>query len=848
MSQSKIKTPYQTERHALGKRVSEFTANALPSKATPGKLICLDLFAGAGGFSTALTRAARANGFEVDLSIVNHWSVALDTARANLGNVRVFNSAIQDLDPREVVPGRYVDIMVCSPECIMFSAARGAKPINDQRRSTAAEVLRFLEDLHVDTMVLENVSELETWGDLDPVTQRPIKEKKGRFFKAFIKAIKRLGYSVEYRHIVASDFGDATTRKRLFLIAQKNRLASFPMQTHSKNGKVPGTMPWVPARAIIDFSIKGLSIFDRAVPHVTKTLKRIRIGFADQVERTPLAAAYVEAISRFQEAAEMYYGQVDALPSKKSLGRDLTKAERDFVKEVKAAAQQQHRLLVEEAFRTPVAVLTWEDLLLHQNVEPMLEGEKHLAMGAMNMVNPIITKLYGTGTTSEVDEPLDTVTAGGVNFGLAKPLPDNFLVTVNHGDTTSTAGRHASIDEPLNTITTKGSQGLVSAFCLRANASDTSAWDDAVTDLDAPLRTVTTKNNLSVVAPEISVANSEGSAAVQATSQNGTVSAQPVGPEPFIASYYGPKGDRDRKPRSVDEPLATQTSANRFGLVEPHCVAAGQVEPVLVSQHYGFDNANPSLDEPMVTASTRGAGYIASPVVSAAETAEALNGLVRPAVINMKGQSTATEVDAPLPTQTAHAPHLYVAEPSVAGVEPFICSRNQQEVDHHNRTHSLDEPMLTATASGAGYLTQPTLKNVDPVIIPQQRGAGVIYDSLDRPVRGITCKNGTGIATPTTDTSTMDIDLSNVEPGKPYIIVSGSVLSLDVLYRMLNSRELAKAMSFVTDEHEYSFGNAPQASRVRMVGNAVAVKTATALITHALQHRFAERRETMMAA
>jgi hypothetical protein len=50
----------------------------------------------------------------------------------------------------------------------------------------------------------------------------------------------------------------------------------------------------------------------------------------------------------------------------------------------------------------------------------------------------------------------------------------------------------------------------------------------------------------------------------------------------------------------------------------------------------------------MPAASTSGTGY-----------------LVGPMVVNLKGQSIASAVEAPLPTQKAHAGHLYVAEPFV---------------------------------------------------------------------------------------------------------------------------------------------------------------------------------------
>jgi DNA (cytosine-5)-methyltransferase 1 len=923
MAQAQLANPYRSEAEALGKRASAFRPNlTLVPKPVPGELTCLDCFAGAGGFSTALLRVARLFGFKVHHTLLNHWSVALDNARENLGDVRVINGGIQDVDPREAVPGGYVDIMLASPECIFFSAARGARPINDQRRSTAAEILRFLEELYVETLVLENVSELESWGPLDEETQRPIVERKGEYFKAFLRAIKRLGYQVSFQHIVAADHGDPTTRKRLFLVAQKSRRASFPTQSHSKNAKVPGTLPWVPARAIIDFDVKGLSIFGRPIPHVTKTLRRIGIGFDDQTAKSPLASAYVEAVSRFQAATAEYYNQIDALPSKKKLGRELTKDEKTLVKAVKQTAQRQHRLLVEEIFRTPVAEFTWEDLLLHESVQPTIQDDKRLTLGTLNAVAPVVTKLYGTGTVSDVNAPLDTVTAGGINFGVANPVPDTFLVTVNHGDTNEENGRHTSLDAPLNTVTTKGSHGVVEPFCLRANASDTSAWDDAITRVDAPLRTVTTKNNLSLVLPDATILpqhtyNRDTTSTpdvplptITTISRHGlaqpTVDVPGSTPDAFICSRNSQKANTNNRTHALDEPVLTATASGAGYLVDPTIEAIpGAADAFICSrntQQAEHINRAHGLDEPMLTATTSGAGYLVDPTIAAVpgapdafvasyygtvrdrerrprsidaplatQTTENRFGLIDPIVVNLKGQSTATSVDDPLPTQTAHAAHFYIAEGTLeatAGLSPVLVS---QHYGFDNANPSLEAPMVTTSTRGAGYIAQPHIASVDAVIIPQQRGAGVDADSIERPLRALTTKNGTGVAVPMPEgfvtpnfgerdtqkprthsledpvpTATshgagmlVQPDVSKVEPGKPYVIVSGNVLQLDVLYRMLTPDELSKAMSFTSGADVYRFKNSASTSqRVKMIGNAVAVRTAMAIIGEALAYRF----------
>jgi len=799
-------------------------------------------------------------------------------------NVAVYNLQVEE-DESYVADGIVVH------NCVMFSSARGARPISDQRRSTAGEILRFLEELYVETLVLENVSELRQWGPIDPITHRPIPEKKGEYFAAFIKAIKRLGYDVAFQDVIAADHGDPTTRKRFFMVAQKNRRASFPIPKFSKNASVPGTSPWVPARRIIDFDVKGLSIFARSVPHVVKTLRRIGIGFSDQRSKTPLADAYVESVERFKRVTEMYYAQLAALPTAKALKRKLTKIEAMEVKQVKLAAQHQHRLLVEEIFRTPVATLTWNDILLHESVQPTLEGDHRLTLGTLNVVDPVITKLFGTANTTDVNEPLSTIKAGGTTFGLAQPVPDRitqpdtFLVTVNHGASTDTGARHASIDEPLQTITCRGSHGVVKPFCLRANASDTSAWDDSVTSLDVPLRTVTTKNNLSLIVPDVTILpqhtyNNDTTASpdqplptittisrhglVQPTATaveafiapnygptaNGTRDRRPrsidqplptqtttstlavVQPlaatvEPFISSYYGPTGpnsDKDRRPRSIDEPLATQTTQNTFALVTPEASAVAIPEMFITPNFGERPTQKPrthTLDEPLPTATSHGAGMLVAPGFN-----------VEPIVVNLKGQSTATSVDVPLPTQTAHAPHFYLAD-------PVLVSRHIGFENKESPNPNLDEPMVTATCRGAGYIAQPAIKDADPVLVSQHSGFDNANPSLDAPLVTATTRGAGYIAQPEIDQTILDRAAISVTAGKPYIIVDGQLMELDITYRMLAASELSKAMSFTSGTDEYKFkDSSSQSERVKMIGNAVACLTAKAIIAHALAYRF----------
>lgn len=63
---------------------------------------------------------------------------------------------------------------------------------------------------------------------------------------------------------------------------------------------------------------------------------------------------------------------------------------------------------------------------------------------------------------------------------------------------------------------------------------------------------------------------------------------------------------------------------------------------------------------------------------------------------------------------------------------------------------------------------------------------------------------------------------------KPWIMVNGVPYAIDILFRMLKVVELAKAMGFVTERHDYRFSGT-ETDQVRQIGNAVAVEVAEAL-------------------
>jgi DNA (cytosine-5)-methyltransferase 1 len=186
--------------------------------------------------------------------------------------------AVERIDPTHVIKGGKVNLLWASPECTHHSIARGGRPHSDQNRASAWLILKWLSELHVERVIIENVPEFLSWGPLNSSGQL-IKNKKGHTFQAFITAMVSLGYTVDWKILCAADYGDPTTRRRLFIQAVKgHKKILWPQISHMDGVNLMGYQQWVPARDIIDWTIPGTSIFDRKKPLAEATLKRIAVG------------------------------------------------------------------------------------------------------------------------------------------------------------------------------------------------------------------------------------------------------------------------------------------------------------------------------------------------------------------------------------------------------------------------------------------------------------------------------------------------------------------------------------------------------------------------------------------
>lgn len=185
------------------------------------KLKAIDLFAGAGGFSTG----ARMAGMNV-VWAANHWELAVRYHAANHPRTA---HVCQDLHQANwlEVPGH--DIVLASPSCQGHSRARGKdKAHHDATRSTAWAVVSCLEAHRTPLALVENVVEFLEW----------------ELYPAWHHAMRKLGYRVAAHVLDAADFGVPQHRKRLFLVCSRSRAALNLRLRHRQHRPVNDILDW----------------------------------------------------------------------------------------------------------------------------------------------------------------------------------------------------------------------------------------------------------------------------------------------------------------------------------------------------------------------------------------------------------------------------------------------------------------------------------------------------------------------------------------------------------------------------------------------------------------------------
>ena len=382
-----------------------------------GELI-VDNFAGGGGASTGIEMAT---GYSVDIAI-NHDPEAIRMHKANHPNTKHYCEDVWQVDPVKACNGHPVGLAWFSPDCKHFSKAKGGKPKDKFIRGLAWVACRWAGLVRPRVIMLENVEEFKTWGPLNR-RHHQIKAKQGKTFEKFVQQLTDLGYEVQFKELVAADYGAPTMRKRFFMIARcDGKSIIWPEPTHapadSEEVKAGLLKPYVGAYTQLDFSLPCPSIFD--------TSEEIKEKYGIRAVR-PLAPKTMERIARGIKK----FVVDNADPFLIEIGYGESKGQKN--PRAYSIEKPLHTIVAKDKNFLVTPILTQyhsyeKDGLRGQSIEkPIMTVDGSNRYG---LVTSFLSKFYKTGIGQDIREPLGTVTAnaGGGHFGEVRAFLERYDV------------------------------------------------------------------------------------------------------------------------------------------------------------------------------------------------------------------------------------------------------------------------------------------------------------------------------------------------------------------------------------------------------------------------------------
>lgn len=393
--------------------------------------LIVDSFAGGGGASTGIELAT---GRPVDIAI-NHDPDAILMHKTNHPHTEHIQASVWDVDPVEVCAGRPVGLLWASPDCKHFSKAKGGKPVDKHIRGLAWIVLRWAGTVRPRVIILENVEEFQTWG---PVRRgRPVKSKAGQTFTKWLGQLRDLGYDVEWRELVAADYGAPTTRKRFFLIARcDGRPIVWPERTHaprdSEAVKAGKLKPWRSAAEIIDWSATGYSIFaskrelkekygvNAVRPLADNTLRRVIRGVDKFTLKSGKPFIFQCKFDNQPQSVDNPLGTITAVNSHHVIAPSLIQYHTERHEHVRGQDVTETLMTIDAAnhYGLAAASLTaYYGAERHgQNAKAPLRTVTARDRAGLTLAS--LVKMKGTNLGGAVSELVQTITAGGGHHGV----------------------------------------------------------------------------------------------------------------------------------------------------------------------------------------------------------------------------------------------------------------------------------------------------------------------------------------------------------------------------------------------------------------------------------------------
>ncbi|MDH1232081.1 DNA cytosine methyltransferase [Stenotrophomonas sp. GD03930] len=556
-------------------------------------MLVADLFCGAGGLSNGTARAMRQLGLPVQMIGVNHWPVAIETNRRNHKEHadRIHCADLESALPLTIVPEGRLDLLTAAPSCVFHSRARGGRPVHDQQRMDPWHVVRWCTELRVARVLVENVPEFMDWGPCSLVTGRPIKSRRGEYFRAWVAALEAVGFKVDWKVVCCADFGDPTTRRRFFLIGRSDgKRLTWPEFTHDRVGGTDllGSRPrWRGAREVIDWTMTGKSIFTRTKPLKPNTLRRILAGAVKYSWPRP----YIDAVQALLD------GQTPKLVFTRAEAVALGLVSADPMLVHLRGTSEQHLQATAKSADEPLPSLTagggHVGLVLATSSggaardldQPLPTittggaGAERPGCARPQLVEPIIVPTSNTssaGVPRSAAEPIRTVTtAKGGDQALAVPLVAQYY------GATATA---QSVAEPVPSVTTKARFGLAQPVLMRAGHGDSDGRNPVsrVLDADAPMPALTGSNEMALAEPIVmrgNVGTGRTGDMRRASEPMPTITCSEslALAEPFLVPNFGEAPGQTPRTHSIDDPMPTVTATGHVQLATPAADVADEV-------------------------------------------------------------------------------------------------------------------------------------------------------------------------------------------------------------------------------------------------------------------------------
>lgn len=175
----------------------------------------IDLFSGCGGLSLGFEQA----GYK-GLIAIDHWKDALETYAYNRQGAKTMCADLLTLQPSEVerqIGTDTVDVIIGGPPCQGFSVA-GKRIIEDERNQLYKSFVAMVAHFNPKAFVMENVPNILSMGD-------------GIIRQAILKDFESLGYNVQCKVLIASDYGVPQNRRRAVFVGMLEECFDFDIPT-----------------------------------------------------------------------------------------------------------------------------------------------------------------------------------------------------------------------------------------------------------------------------------------------------------------------------------------------------------------------------------------------------------------------------------------------------------------------------------------------------------------------------------------------------------------------------------------------------------------------------------------